>query len=378
MRFLSVSLPIILAVIIAITACAQFARYPVPPEGIAAEKYESFSGVLTIAVDETLTVQFPQLLKWLNEITNLFEKSNRGLYLRCEQYPAGRLLSSTQGAQPADILLCAAGHLPSAQWNPPGELSLLPCFTVCEGAAVPVAAGGYVLGFRGTPPDDLSLLPDHSVGCCEEFPTVLVALCEQFSPISTEIPTLPAPDIGLPARQTPVPTAAPVTGTTLGARNLRIAGAEELYAAFLSGEIRAMPLNQEQIAKISRAQEDGKHADIRFLNAAAFTDLVVYAALPQSGRADGTKRSTAAAEFLSFMLSDSAQRRLEKHRMFPAAPTESLYSGASGFQQLESMLRRSECVVQGAAEADLRPDTADFFSGEISAREWMRRLRNSR
>lgn len=364
MRFLSMSLPIILALILATCALSQFELYPMPPDGISGEKYDGFSGVLTIFVEDNLTAQFPHLKRWLTEITNLFEKRNKGIYL-----------SFARTGQSADILLCTPHDLPQGGCADVGEYDLMPAFQSIQ-TAVPVAAGGYLLGLNGSAPESLADLPDESIGYADIFSAVWVGLCEQFSTESTQKRTISTPDIGLIPTETPEPTAAAVVGTQITRQNLLFGDPDALFDAFLAGEILALPLNQNQVAKIRGWQADGRYADIQFRNAAAFTDLIAYAVIPGSVRDDATARAGAAREFIAMLLSDEAQAKLSRYDMFPTAMAAPVYEGVSGMQTIENALRRSDCVAQGPADKPIRVDFDAFLDGQISARELMRSLRN--
>lgn len=377
MRFLSISLPIILAVILTIFAVSQVAVYPMPPDGISGEKYDDFSGVLTIAIEKKLTEQFPTLQRWIIEITNLFEKSNKGIYLRTVDLTDDNRNQMIQSAQPADIIISGAGDFSGNTWQAVGEYDLMPAFSSSD-TIIPISAGGYLLGINSEVSQSLTELPAESVGWNETLSTVWIALCEQFSPESTEKRTISTPDIGLPTAETPIPTVVPVTGTQISRESLCIGTAAELFSSFLAGKISALPLNENQVAKIRSWQSDGKYQNIRFLNAALFTDRVAYAAIPVSARDDGADRAAASKRFLQMLLSDTAQAGLEKYGMFPVAMIASIYESTPGMRTIENSLRRSDCVVQGAQETVITADFDSFLDGKISAREIMRSLRNFR
>lgn len=377
MRFLSMLFPIILAVLIALSGIGMLSGYPMPPDNVAAEKYDRFSGVLTISFEKSLTEEFPGLHRWLTEITNLFEKHNRGIYLRLAEIPDGKLHTAVQGAQPADIVLCRAGALPKLSWRKPDLSRNFPAFQG-DPLALPIAAGGYLLGFSGDPPTDLDVLPDGTIGWNDELSTPWIALCEQFSRISTQKRTVSPPDIGLIPTETPQPSLLPDAGTRFSRHHLQEGNTNELFEAFLSGDLRALPLTEIQAAKICRMQEDGRCSNIRFLNSAAYTDRVVYAAIPVSGRSDADARAEEASRFLSFLTDETAQTQLTRHGLFPVAPAGTDLPIPSGLKAIADALRRSDCVVQGADESAIRMDTDAFLDGTIPARELMRTLRNER
>lgn len=364
MRFLSISLPIILAVILALVAIALTGAYPMPPSGISSEKYDGFSGVLTISIDEKISAQFPTLQRWISEITNLFEKSNKGIYL-----------SFTRNAQSPDIIIRAAGDSDARNYAPVGIYDLMPAFHSSK-TSVPIAAGGYLLGINGDIPDSLSDLPDETIGYCDAFATIWVALCEQFSTEPTQKRTISTPDIGLIPTETPIPTAAPVVGTQILRKNLFTDSPDALYEAFLDGNLLALPLTENQAAKIRRQQENGRYAGIRFRNAALFTDRIAYASIPASSRGDADERTAVAREFIGFLLSEESQSRLARYDIFPTAMVAPVYEGETGMQTIENALRRSDCVTQAAEEPPIRADIGALLDGQISARELMRKLRN--
>ena len=364
MRFLSRSLPIILALILACAAFVQSDGFPMPPAGISAEKYDQFSGVLTISIEENLELTFPQLRRWITEITNLFEKRNRGVYL-----------SFARNGQSADIVLRAPGFSADTAALSIGEYDLMPAFSASD-YAVPIAAGGYLLGINGEIPSSLDQLSESSVGYSEKFSPIWVALCEQFSPESTQKRMISTPDIGLIAVETPEPTTIPRTGTQILRQNLAEGDPDELFDAFLAGEILALPLNQNQVAKIRDRQADGLYPKIQFRNAAAFTDSIVYATVNASLRDDADARADACREFIEYLLSEDAQRRTAKYNMFPTAMVAPAYEGISGMSEIENALHRSDCVTQGPHAPPITIDFDAFLDGRISARELMRELRN--
>lgn len=364
MRFLSISLPIILALILAFCTLSQFGVYPMPPDGISGEKYDGFSGILTISIEDNLSTQFPQLKRWITEITNLFEKRNKGVYL-----------SFARTGQTADILLIGPGNLPQNGCADVGEYDLMPALQASE-TAVPIAAGGYLLGLNGSAPESLADLPDETIGYTDSFSTVWVALCEQFSPESTQKRTISTPDIGLIATETPEPTAAPVMGTQILRQNLLSGDPDALFDAFLDGDILALPLNQNQVAKIRGWQADGRYGSIQFRNAAAFTDLIAYAVIPGSARNDAAERAATVRKFIAMLLSDEAQAKLGRYNMFPTAMVAPVYEGVAGMQAIENALRRSDCVTPGPGDAPIHVNFDAFLDGRISARELMRGLRN--
>lgn len=371
MRYLSTTLPIIFIAVLALGALSLFPCLPMPPDGISAEKFDDFSGVLTIAIDDRLTEAFPGLTKWLTDITNLFEKHNRGMYLRCVNLPAARRDSALSGPQPADILLCLPGDAIQNRRENNMDFPLLPAFETGN-SAFPIAAGGYILGIRGEIPPNLSSMPDGSIGWHDDLSTVWMALCEQFSPESTEKSTIIAPDIGLTPVETPEPAQPPATGTHFTRQNLFEDAPDALYARFLRGEISAMPLNERQAAEILTKP------GFCLLNAASFTDRVAFAMIPLSARPDAQQRADAAMRFIETMLSGEAQARLSKYNLFPTAMTDAAYEGKPAMGAIESALRRSSCVVQRVDEPPISIDAQSFFSGSTSARELMRNLRNSR
>lgn len=384
MRFLKIFLPILFMAFLAV-ASVQVARHlPMPPTGLVGQKYAGFSGVLQIWYPENLSENFGSAAAWVNSVASIFEKNNAGVYIHLTAVPPERLSAAAEAAQPPDMILFSPGDAGAAGLLPISvDAALLPAFRRAGDAdggryAVPVAAGGYVLAAFGEPPEDLTALPEGSVGLPEGGEMALAALCERYAVQRAAGRTIAAPDIGLTAVATPEPTPAPVMGTSLRAESLRAGTETELYAALLNGEIRALALTERQVSRIRAGQADGKYGDVRLLNAAGYTDRLLFTAIVDTRRADTDARAALCEDFIALLLTGDAQAHLAGRGLFPTAMVDALYAGVSGMEQPEAALRRSDCVVRGAFEPPVSVDFAALISGERSARELMRELRNGR
>lgn len=384
MRRLKILLLILLLLFLAWAAWSLSAQLPMPPSGLASEKYDGFSGVLQIWMAENLSENLGSVQSWINARAAVFEKNNPGVYVRLTAVPAEQLATAATSVQPPDMILFLPGEVAAAGLLPMGAAdSLLPAFRRtgdCGGATLarPIAAGGYILAANGALPESMSELPDGSVGLPDGWETALIALCERYSVQRTSERSIAAPDIGLSVASTPEPTPQPAEGTALRAENLQTGSLTTLYSALLNGEIRALPLSQRQVVRIRSGQADGKYGDIQFASAAGYTDLVLSAAIVDTGRADLPARAALCADFIESLLTDESQARLTACSLFPTTLTGALYEAVPGMAQIESALRRSDCVVRGAFEAPVTMDFSALLSGEASARELMRSLRNSR
>ena len=384
MRFLKIYLPILCTAFLAVAAWQVSGRLPMPPTGLAGQKYAGFSGVLQIWYPENLPENFGPAAAWVSGVASIFEKNNAGVYVRLTAVAPERLSAAADAAQPPDmILFCPGGAGTDGLLPLEGDFALLPAFRRAgdwDGGryAVPVASGGYVLAAVGELPEDLTALPDASIGLPEGGEAALVAICERYSVQRAGGRTIAAPDIGLSAAATPEPTPQPVAGTGLRAESLRAGTEAGLYAALLNGEIRALALNERQVARVRAGQADGRYGDIRLLNAAGYTDRLLLAAIVDTRRSDLDARAALCEAFIALLLSDDAQARLAGRGLFPTAMVDALYAGVSGMGQMEEALRRSDCVVRGAFEPPVEVDFAALVSGTRSARELMRELRNGR
>lgn len=381
MRHLKILFLTLLLLFLTVAAWSLSNRLPMPPTGLASEKYEGFSGVLQIWIGENVADDLGSVQSWINKQAAVFEKNNSGVYIRLNAVPIEQLAAASHAVQPPDMILFCPGDVPAAGLLALEEAELSPAFRNAGSSggatlARPVAAGGYVLAAAGTLPESLSELPESSVGAPEGMEPALVALCERYAVQRKSERTIAAPDIGLLTSATPEPTLAPVEGTSLRAENLRADTLANLYSALLSGEISATPLTQRQVARIRAAQADGKYGDIQFLNAAGYTDQLLMAAIVDTKRDDLPARSTLCAAFIDQLLTDEAQAGLSSCALFPTALTGTLYDSVGGMSQIEAALRRSDCVVRGAFDPPVSVNFSGFLSGEVSARELMRGLRN--
>ena len=95
MRHLKILFLTLLLLFLTVAAWSLSNRLPMPPTGLASEKYEGFSGVLQIWIGENVADDLGSVQSWINKQAAVFEKNNSGVYIRLNAVPIEQLASAS-------------------------------------------------------------------------------------------------------------------------------------------------------------------------------------------------------------------------------------------------------------------------------------------
>lgn len=346
-----------------------------PPDGLAARKYEGYTGVLKLWVCEDWSGG--ALCAWLNRCLTAFEKSHKGVYVQLTQV-SRETLPQYASAQviPPDALVFAPGMLDSTQGLIPLEENaslrapLRQSGRTQDGLyALPVALGGYAFAVNrsilGSLPNDWSAveLPARknapsvmNVPSDDEAHSWSAALIALLSGTYAGESGAPRAGEGLDFG---LPTATPAAQATQPPPLLENAlpralpadfrQRESVYTAFTKSQTAAIPVTPREIHRLALLADQGKAPD--YLVAAsgeAFTDQAAFFAINNAERADRPARVALCQALLAHLLSDEMQQKLTIARAFRVTDGAPLYPAQSEMGILEAHLSQPGLLVSPA------------------------------
>ena len=344
------------------------AGLPVGNEGLAAQAYEGWAGVIRVWVSPGWQPGYGSFVPWLNQRAARFEKKHPGVYVQVEPVSEGVLKSFDKVDLPPDAILFAPGMLdggtnlcaldPCASLRP--ELSQAGQWGE-ELCALPVAMGGYAWAInRGivaqVPLDWSGLAAPEPVKKQARY-LMQAPADEPYRCWSAALSALCAPrrvtaqgqvagelaqgiNLGLPEEIAATPT--PVPETTLVNCALpavlpdSFLTGDDFYSGFTKGLYGAIPVTQREIRRLQVLSESGRAPDwAGEAGGAAFTDQLLMMAVPQTHREDSAARQALARELLAFLLNEDSQKALSSIRALRVTQGEALYAGDAGMAELE-------------------------------------------
>lgn len=374
------------------------AGLPVGNQGLAAQAYEGWAGVLRVWVSGGWQPGYGSFVPWLNQRAARFEKRHPGVYLQIESVSEQVLRAFDQAELAPDAIFFAPGMLANGQGLAPLEepAGLRPELAgtgqwADSLRAVPVAMGGYAWAInkalvdqvpldwsRLTPPEPVKKQPRYLMQAPADQPyhcwsAALVALCAprrvtaqgQLAEIAGT-----GLDLGLPqdVQATPTPVPETILVTCLLPTDLpdNFLAGEDAYTGFTKGLYGAIPATQREIRRLQLLSETGRAPDWAIeAGGAAFTDQLLFMGVPQVHREDAAARQALAREFLAFLLNDDSQKALTSIRALRVTQGEALYANDQGMAELE----RSTLGVLQAVTAF---DTSFKAQGQAQAQRLMK------
>ena len=378
-----------------------------PPDGLAAHKYEGYTGVLKLWVCEDWSGG--ALCAWLNRCLTAFEKAHKGVYVQLTQV-SRETLPQFASAQviPPDALIFSPGMLDGAQGlarlktDAALRDSLSRMGRTEDGLyALPVALGGYGFAVNrsllGSLPNDWSAveLPARknapavmNVPADDEAHSWSAALIALLSgAYASENGAPPRAGEGLDFG---LPTATPAAQATEPPPLLENALPRALpndfrtlpgvYAAFTKGQAAAIPVTQREIHRLALLADQGKAPD--YLVAAsgeAFTDQAALFAINAAERPDRQARVELCRALLNHLLSDEMQQKLTIARAFRTTDGAPLYPAQSEMGILEAHLSQPVLLAAPAFSQAWRQEARALCdrmqAGELTPREAMSTLK---
>lgn len=378
-----------------------------PPDGLAAHKYEGYTGVLKLWVCEDWSGG--ALCAWLNRCLTAFEKAHKGVYVQLTQVSRGTMARyASAQVIPPDALIFSPGMLDGAQGlarlktDAALRDSLSRMGRTEDGLyALPVALGGYGFAVNrsllGSLPNDWSAveLPARKNASAvmnvpvdddaHSWSAALIALLSGTYASENGAPPRAGEglDFGLP-------TATPAAQATEPPRLLENAlpcelpadfrQRESVYAAFTKGQTAAIPVTQRELHRLALLADRGKAPD--YLVAAsgeAFTDQAALFAINDAERPDRQARVELCRALLNHLLSDDMQQLLPLARAFRTTDGAPLYPAQSEMGILEAHLSQPDLLAAPAFSNSWRQEARALCDrmqvGELTPREAMSTLK---
>lgn len=326
---------------------------PVDTRPLVAEKYAGWSGVLRLWVCEGWTPGSGSLSGWLNACAARFERAHPGVYVQPIVVDADALASmSDSGIARPDLILFPPGLLDGptglTPLEAPGNLrEALADAGRWGGAtyAVPVALGGYLWAWDAA---RLDALPDMwadgglAVPAPEpwrRWDAALLALCAGLRGGEAEAPApeLPGLDLGLAAAATADRSRRLPEGFDWDA---------DAYRHFTNGEAAATLVTQREVRRLESLSGQGRGPDWRLSPGGAFTDQLLYLAIPE--RPEGDPRPSLCAALVDWLLSEDCQGTLARAGAFAVTDAPSGYAPGDALLALDAALREDALIVPNA------------------------------
>lgn len=313
----------------------RFSLSPTAPPGVRAGQRQ----LLTVWLcGDSLTAA-----PWLRNQAAAYTKANRGTHIWIRSVSTADVQSLSRDAAGApDLFLFSSGTIPAQYLRALPDLPVCPSYLRAglyesKQLAVPLCLDGYVLAspaagsaataaptslFGVTPTPQMQRLPQPTALLQEGWPASILA-DNAYGALVLEHLDVRADITWLPASQIP--------------------------AAFKSGKTAAALLTGVQAEK---CLDDGFGLDI--LAAGNISDRVVFAAISSTA-------PDSAADFLSFLLSQSAQQALSKHALLPVRDGLTLYGQERpALFALQNALRQG--TLNGAFSSQAEMQTACALS----------------
>lgn len=374
------------------------AGLPVGNEGLAAQAYEGWAGVLRVWVSSGWQPGYGSFVPWLNQRAARFEKKHPGVYVQIESVSEGVLRSFNQAELPPDAIAFAPGMLDGGEGlcalEQPIDLRLELSRAGQWGedlCAIPVAMGGYAWAINRAiveqvPLDWSQLAPPEPVKKQARY-LMQVPADEPYRCWSAALGALCAPrrvtaqgqiagdaaqglNLGLPediaATPTPVPETTLVTCALPSALPDSFLAGDDFYSGFTKGVYGAIPVTQREIRRLQVLSESGRAPDWTVeAGGAAFTDQLLLMAVPQTQREDSAARQALARAFLSFLLNEDSQKALTSIRALRVTQGDALYANDQGMAELEKS-------TSGVLRTVAAFDTGFKAQGQAEARRLVR------
>lgn len=382
-----------------VAAPGLIARLPSTSEGLVAQSYAQWSGVLRLWVHTGWTPGAGSFTAWLNTCIAKFEKRNPGVYVQVQPMTQAMAASFASGSNPPDAMLIAPGLLTS----PAGLLSLpesegvradLQGVGLCEGVryAQIVAMGGYAwalnAAYLGEAPLNWGELAERPEAPARSklypfwmqsprdapflsWSAALLSLCADRI-VSEEGP---APvragegiDLGLVDAE-PTPTPAP-------AQLLRVdcqlplllpddfRAEESAYADFTAGRAAAIPVTQREIRRLQLLSDTGKGPEWTIEAVGDnFTDQLALFCVVDLPKNNLDERQELCVKLMRHLLADESQQALATVRALRVTNGAPLYSQQRGMAQLEAAYMNGLQTVDAfdSSWRDQRKRQADAF-----------------
>jgi len=346
-------------------------------EFIFNQRYDTPSGVVRVWVYEGWQPGKSSLVRWLNGCAALYERQNDGLYLYITPVEESVMLSIGNGEfTPPDLVFFPPGLYETdpnfiSIRNVTNSSNLRREFSSLPDCVLPVAMGGYCWAYSGEEefPADLSQLraaayPDSRYHTWSA--AAILSATYTYAQDSSIEESMPGLDLGLAESPenapTPVPTSDPQNGQkTFPGADFRFSS--EILREFCDG-LPAILISQRELYRLNELADA---PDFRILRTgeSMLADQLFLAAVPEGPRSD------AAADFVSYLLSEECQARLSEIGCFSVTGLTGLYPPGSQMGVLEQSVAEAHLAVPPAFSGYWRETAPALFekcrAGELDA-----------
>ncbi len=373
------------------------AQLPSSSEGIAAQTYEGWSGVLRVWVPESYSPGGASMIPWLNKCFARFERAHPGVYVQAQPMSERFITQFADGElNPPDLLMFAPGMLRDTTHllAIPGNENLLESLRNTgerRGAtyALPIAMGGYAwavntqllssapLGQLQIPqpkkggPVYLMQAPKDSA--LVSWSGALLSLClrtpDQEQPETTRPPVGEGIDLGLTLEEAPLDEAAPAPmPLELSFPQTRPKDFRQVASAmpeFVAGQAAAIPVTPKEIQRLMQRSDLGRGPEYQIISGLqAFTDQLLLCAVVDWPREDIPARQALCQELLNLVLDEKAQSALGIARALRVTAGAPLYTGQQPLAALERGYQRAiQCP--NAFDAEFRARMSQLLDRKL-------------
>lgn len=340
---------------IAILGICAFCSLPKDQSGIVKEKYNDWTGVIRIWVQNDIKTNPAQ---WINTCSTEFERSRKGIYINTQSVSPSAITSFRDtGINPPDIIIWSAGLLDSADSlsEITGEYSLRPGLEQSP-YAVPLLTDAYAWIYAGSLPADMQGTP---VACSENMLIPMTALSTGLRTGESHETILPGVDLGLSGD---IQKAEKPEGNILCRASSALAITEDSAARLKSGDVSAIV---GDISMISALCGEGFSAAVT--GNFACTGAPVLFSIVEKDVSAAEERRALCEDFLTYLLTEG-QEKAHLAGAMPASDNITAHAGDPILSHMEAQLAGLKCISPpyfGSAPANEKIRL--FLDGKITA-----------
>lgn len=348
-------------------------RFPVDTQPFVEKKYTGWNGVLQVWICTNWNAG-GNFIQWLNRCASRFEKTHEGVYL--EFTPVQKVAMhemNSNGLCLPDLVLFSPGVItnPDILTNIPSSPFIRSDLkNYGQGKALPVALGGYIWAYNSALCNSVphtvadyqaSVLPEYTTG--QSYSAALLGLLS--GTIDTDDTDTPLPDSG-------IDLGLPVTNAEDNSYTV------DALEQFINGKIPCIPVDAQDIARLSRLTENGKGPEWKTKASGdiAFTDQILLASIPEQEKE--MERRLFAEEFISFLLQPETQAELADIGAF-SVTGENIHDSFSVYAEMDTLINSRQLWLPACfseySDASSETIVRRFLKGEISAKNALRLLR---
>lgn len=351
------TLSFLLICAIAILGICAFCSLPKDQSGIVKEKYNDWTGVIRIWVQNDIKTN---PLQWINTCSTKFERERKGIYINVQSVsPAAIKTLRETGINPPDIIIWSAGLLDTADGlhEITGEYPLRPGLKQSP-YAIPLLTGAYAWIYTGSLPADMR---DTPVACSDDMLVPMAALSTSLRTGDSSEAILPGVDLGLSgdtqAKEKP-------QGNIICRASSMLAVTDNAAGMLKNGEVPVIVGDISQIKSLCGA---GYSAQVT--GSCACTGAPVLFSMVKRNVSAPDERRALCEDFLTYLMTEG-QEKAHLAGAMPATDNITAHAGDPVLSYIEAQLSGLTCISPpyfGDAPANRKIQL--FLDGKITAEE---------